>query len=171
MVCPTRLDRTPAVAPRIPARYQQYRTHVRIAHPLVAAFSQPGHPERSTAYGHHHKLRRLTGKAVRVLETNMDSDDGALAQRAAETVLAYSFGKPRQQSEVTVNVVNPAQAHYAALQDLAQRAANRAASLNPNPLNSLGLLAENDKLPIKHAPVIEGELIPLPANSADKSSG
>jgi hypothetical protein len=116
-------------------------------------------------------LDDLTEEALAVYRDNMRGDDKALAQRAADMVLAYSLGRPRQQSEVTVNVVNPAHAHFAALQELTQLAAKHATAPNLNPLNSLADLTQHDKLPIKHAPVIEGELIPLPPNSADKSSG
>lgn len=116
-------------------------------------------------------LEGLTNEAIIFLRDTMRGDEKALGLRAAETVLAYALGKPRQQSEVTVNVVNPAQAHYAALQELTQLAAKHAAAPNLNPLNSLPDLTSHDKLSINHAPTIEGELIPLPPKSDDKSMG
>ncbi len=113
------------------------------------------------------KLDRLFDDAVRVLTDNMGGGDAALRQRAAEFVVTHVLGRPRQQSEVTVNVSNPAQAHYDALQTLVQRVT----AANTNTLISFDNSGEHDKLSIKHAPVIEGELIPLPPNSADKSTG
>lgn len=115
-------------------------------------------------------LQRLDAKAVRVLERNLDqTDDGALSQRAAETVLAYTRGKPRQQTDVTHTIVNAAQAHFDAL--TAINAAKHDLDLTANQLISLDDLTPRDKLSINHAPTIEGELIPLPPKSDDKSIG
>lgn len=113
------------------------------------------------------KLDQLFDSAVRVLTDNMGGDDAALRQRAAEFVVTHVLGRPRQQTEVSVSVINPAQAHYDALQAMVQRVA----SANPNQLISLDNSVGSDKLSIKHAPVIEGELIPLPPKSADNSTG
>lgn len=110
----------------------------------------------------------LTVRAQIRAVKDYDSDP-ALALKAANDIQDRIWGRARQQTEVKHSVVSPAQSILDALTGLI--AAKTGTESAYNMLNSLDDLSSRDKLSISHAPTIEGELIPLPPDNPDKSTG
>ena len=96
----------------------------------------------------------------------------AVEVKAAETVLGYTIGKPRQQTDVSVSMSAPAAAHLSALQKLAQLAdhvAQRVPLPDANPLIAIPFQDDSAKHDINDGALIEGELVTLTPDNADKS--
>jgi hypothetical protein len=106
-------------------------------------------------------LRRLGSlgmRAVARLETLLDSENEQIAKGAADTILAYTLGKPRQQvtAEITHNVGASA-AHLMALASKPHPVLDLSA--NANTLITLDNPASTSKQPIKTRRISEAETI------------